>query len=261
MTYYKYRWLIALALSGVLIALGFMYVIQPGLQRIAQLRSLKQSLTSRLTEMKSVTAASRDAAILPISQPDEIAMLARLTQEQGLLIQSMDYVRPHQLHATETDLIRLNLQGDLSALADFLFSLGQQAYMPIQNFTLKLVEQQHLRLMIEVYLLKNKWPLSPVQKQPMPASNLFCLSTQIMSADSSADTFAQASSATLDRIKMLGYLQQGSRRAALVLLPNNLVISVEQGSLLGREQGLVTLVSADHLIVTLPDKKQQEIRM
>lgn len=260
MTYYNYRWLIALTLSGVIVALGFVYFIQPGQKRLAELRVQALRLTSQLAAIKTFNTASSDSLVPPSTQADRVAMLSWFAHQQGLFIQSMDYLAAQQSYAADTELIRLNLQGSWPALASFLFALNRQPSMPIRDFAFTLLDQQALRLSVELYLLKNQWPLPPLQKNIVPKQTLFCPGLQGLASNSSADTFIQTASVTLDRIKMLGYLQQGARRVALVLLPNNEVVSVEQGSLLGREQGLVTLVSTDHLLITLPDKKQQEIR-
>ena len=107
MRHYKYRWLIALALSGIVVALGFIYDIQPRLNRLAELRVLEQRLIKQLAEMKALTDVSKEAATLPRTQSDHVATIARFANEQRLFIQSIDYVAPRQSSASEAELIVL----------------------------------------------------------------------------------------------------------------------------------------------------------
>ena len=76
--------------------------------------------------------------------------------------------------------------------------------MPINDFSFTMLKQQNLRLTIEIYLLKNKWPLVRSQEQLAPNNHMFCLGPQGLSADTSSDSHAQTSSQALDQVKMLG---------------------------------------------------------
>src|SRR5262249_15969597 len=82
--------------------------------------------------------------------------------------------------------------------------------------------------------------------------NPFC-SPQNMSKWNGNDESNNAVSVPLNQIKMIGYLQKGEHRQALVLLPNSVMKTVEPGFLLGSEKGEVVAVNRKQVVVRLAD--------
>jgi Tfp pilus assembly protein PilP len=61
----------------------------------------------------------------------------------------------------------------------------------------------------------------------------------------------------LSQIKMIGFLQQGLRHAALLFLPNNSLIMVEAGAVVGKERGIIMTISNHYLELLFPDKQKK----
>ncbi|TAK78358.1 MAG: hypothetical protein EPO11_01320, partial [Gammaproteobacteria bacterium] len=139
-------------------------------------------------------------------------------------------------------------------LSAFIWQLIHQVpSVALQNFSYQSTETDQFIFTMNIVLLKSPVDVQSVKFVQM--NNPFCR------YETAKNDVVRAQSVVLEQIKMVGYLQQGERNQALLLLPTGAVIAVDPGAIVGKEKGTVTDIQSEKVIITLPHQKQFILEM
>ncbi len=244
MLQHRYRWVYAFAFSGVIFLLSFFYDVQPSWSKLKHLNNAKKSLQRKLAGHPFVHPVVMSK---PPSSTEVLSDLFRLANEKGIQLQSVKVTSP-----TATFM----LQGDFQQLTSFIGQLTQSmGHLLLLDFSYKSIDANHFALMMTVLMTKNNLSNSPPVPFSLLSYNPFCLAGNVENLNAQ-NALIRAHMIPIEQIKMVGYLQQGERHQALLLLPEGLVVAVEQGMEVGKEKGVVMTVQAENVVVRLPDKRQ-----
>jgi hypothetical protein len=180
---------------------------------------------------------------------------------EGLKINSLDIGAEQYDH---TQFLKLNMQGTLVQWLHFIFSLNTNALpLAITHLSCHTLEHNELSFTLDIRLLNTTFAFiekNPVMLEKLNLPNPFCNAktfTRIFNAK--AKTLGLHDSLFL--MKMRGSLQQEAHQAALILLPNQQLISVPLGARLGQERAILKEIRSDHLLLLLPNKKEWHMPM
>lgn len=261
--HYKNRWLYALLLSLVLIGVAFFYDVAPALNTQTRLRKTEIQLAKQLTDLKrdahgasQAIFADKDTLTPSDRDPALLSALVAAVQTSGLHIQSIDRV---SLQSEQEMVFHLTAKGNFTQLGAFVFHVETSAYpMLVMDFTCEAKEANAFLFAADVLLLKNKMQITSTENATVFAGeNPFCdANTQSLSFQNAQEIMR---SIPLQHMKMIGHSQHEQRYTALLLLPENVVVAVEKGFLLGKEGGVVTDIQRDHVRILLPDQSERVV--
>lgn len=245
---YKYRWLYALTLSIVFIALGYVYDIQPDLFKVSQLRKKETHLKIKIT---NIPKENTKVAALK-HKKDFLSDLWVLLYQSGLKIKTVHFSRIESSIFADVENMHLVMEGNFQQFYNFIFALNQLAYTALlTNFSCKTI-QNLLKIEINLLLFKHV-PSKNHPYQFLPnIHNPFCFAGGMMIENN----FDKLRSVSLKQLKMAGYMQQGNHQEALIRLPSGRVVEVKPGFTIGKEGGLVTDICSDRIILMLAEKKR-----
>ncbi len=251
MNHYKYRWFYALAAAAITCLLGVVGVIYPDWQQFMDGREAVRNLSGKL---QALSDNSEQRVPIPVLTPEQqavrpLSVLTVFAHLAGLSVQSVQ-----RAEAGKELLFHFVAQGDFRRVAAFVSLLEKSGSVFISNFASKLTEENKLKL--EADILFNFIPplnilnIAADQEKFSTIDNPFCTTVDVPRRNDSA----LLASTPLSQMKMTGYLGRGGANLAFILLPNDMVMTVEKGMLLGSERGIVNLVEQDRVVVELPDK-------
>lgn len=254
---YKYRWLYAILLFFILIALAYWWVLSPSLQIIKEKRTQIQVIENELRLLEKSRVDIHHAPKRIMQKMDVLALLPILTQSKHVRIRS---VTTKSMKLNETK-IKLVLEGEWLNLSEFIRVLSEQVPNGIiENISLQISGINQLQLAVDWVLLTESITTDSVIKPPLQMHNLFCLTSDSAVPIRSNDSVT-ASLSGLQEMHMVGYYAQGERRQALIALSNGAVEVVHLGDQLGREKGWVTNIQSDKIEVMLPSQQKIILKM
>lgn len=255
--HYKYRWVYAFLISLFLLLSAYGYDFAPIAHQMIAMQQEEQQLKEKLTAHK------QRAMLLPAkvarsaySSLNAMADLMLQIQLSGLIAKSVKVISATS--TTETRL-QLVLLGGFQQILAFIGALNNFADLAmILDFSCKLAEQQQLMLSLDLVLVaKNNLPEIIKQRTNIPRIkqyNPFCGATN--NNDLNVDNeLIMTQSMPITLMKMVGYWQQGHHHQALLLLPNNRMIAVNVGDVIGSERMTVTAIEADAISFASPQAK------
>lgn len=272
--HYRYRWFYAAAISLLLAASGYYEIIKPGLHQLFLLNMTENDLTEkirlskRLGSQTSIKPNSKQGVRQESHQMEFnwlYDLIARM-HVSGLSVETINIVPAQLQRQTNGSMARLVVHGDFLQLMSLLFDTSKGDFSTrLQDFDIKVTEQDKLRVTMNVlpsayHFQYDDTSLLNTHTDGQEMRNSFCLPKKIDSA-ARANDLGELSKVPLELIRMVGYMQQGERNEALVLLPDNNVIAVELRSVIGKEHGVVAAIQHNHILVKLPDGKKWEITL
>lgn len=261
---HQFRWIIVSVFGIFLLAMGYVYDIHPKLTQITLLNQQEKNLQQHFAAKKSQPSFAQSNKAIK-HEPDNnkltnISELIALIHASGLSIQNIKQSSSLQMAAAEKYLIHLVLRGEYQQLSALVDKLEQQSHaLSLQNFIFNGSEKDNLLVAMDIMSfgrMRNTQSNSKIGNQQNP----FCTRNHI-NKWFEQDEVNAALSAPLERIKMVGYLQQGTHRQALVLLPNAVMRTVEPGFLLGSERGVVVAVLRNGTQVKLADGRVMTLQL
>jgi len=251
---YQHRWLSLCVLAIVLFVIGYAYGVHPVYLELEQLQQTKVDLLQQLAKMKiksnaMMTTHSRNHFRAWNALPD--SLLA-----SGLIIPSMTRLPLKQ----DNIVVRLSLLGSYQQWLFWLQVMARQVdAISVQHLSCQSAENNQVKIVIDIMFAEDKWKQYPIF-------------TKIRADNKYYYPFCQSSTAwnkmpdemlhsPLAQIKMKGYLQFNTQRAAIVLLPTREMSMIKEGDVLGLEKGVVHAIYRDHVQVRLKEKKEMNVWM
>jgi Tfp pilus assembly protein PilO len=254
--HYKNRWIYAFAISFVMAGLGFFYGIKNDLHDLIAMQQTERTLKSKFLVSSNSTDLHRlDRSIVRDNrgrftlETDFLSNVWYSADQSGLTIKSSTYSTAESNLKAEDLAMHVVAEGNFQQLTTFLFALNQKTYTVLITDLLCKAKQQSLTIVMDIILVKMILPDSKDDKPPSQILNPFCL-PEGMQVKSNADSLKIT---PLIQIKMVGHLQQGKRQYALLLLPDNNLISVQPGLVIGKEQAVITQIQSNRILFLLPN--------
>lgn len=251
---YQKKLMIIIVFILVFFVMGYVYDIHPLVTHVAELNKAEINANKKLLAMaeqkKNIQPEIFNNQHVDKSELSDVSQLIAFIHSSGLIIQTSSF-----LSSSQNKVMHLVLGGDYQQLLNFLDVLEKQTEpSTLQNFSYKLTEKNDLLVTMDVLLSKQIRHLQEINGRDdfVSRHNPFCVTENINKWMGEADVNA-ALSAPIEHIKMVGFLQRGKRRQALVMLPNSIVRTVEPGFLLGSESGVVVAINSDKTLVKLPN--------
>lgn len=236
MFHYQYRWVYAGMVFIFILVFGFFYDIKPLKNQLNHLTKNKNQLTKQLSMLRISEKNKTKPPSFTIIKPSEsMTQFLELVHGSGITLVAM--------HAGETDSTNFNFKGDYLQLSSFMLNAHQQLpALLIKNFSYEVADQNKLMLSIQVEFAQmiEAQTRQPIQKKL--AHNPFCQTAFIS---------ANLQKYSVKQLKMVGFLQENERQAALILLPDHQMILAQVGTYLGKERGLVRAINNQQVLILL----------
>lgn len=239
----------------MLLVLYLMLLVSPCYQQWKQRQSIQASLSEKISKqdlqhslITTVTSSSNscsDEAVL------FLMLLNKTAMQYDVTISSIK--RSNAQHIQQSHLLTITLQGHPNNLLSFLIALKPNQHpFTLLDFSFVPKEQSKYVLTLAILLMSTSRLEGPIKTtarshQAITVTNLFC-SRQF----STAHDANLLQSNPLSQIKMIGYLAQGHRHQALVLLHDHLVFSVNEQTILGQERFRIQSITEDRIKLLSP---------
>lgn len=192
----------------------------------------------------------------PNQMADLLADITRVGMTNGLQFKS---VRPLLEQASNAHVLPVEIyaQGEYPQLSQFMLQLSAlKQSIGLRDFVLtksKTSSQLTLKLNLDIYreddigndFESNKDPILSAQQNPFQSR-------------SKVDGMESITSFALDTLHMVGYLQQGTKRWALLAAANEHVYRVAIGDEVGRHHGVVSKISSNQIEITEQEMGQSK---
>lgn len=252
--HYQLRWLYLGMISLILLAMSYMYDIQPVLKQLAELNHAEKKLIKKLHIAQSFNAKFKkikNVTPLPVkNELDRTQDLIAYMHANDLMIRTIRFSTLRETSQSERAL-HFVVEGNLQQWYSFITSLEKLDHLiRIRDFSCKVNEKNNLVFTMDILLSRNH--IYPLNKQPQKINALhhtFCPPEGLTYSLNQTGT----ASVPIRQIKMMGYLHNYQHSQALLLLPNRMMLSVAQGERLGKERAVITDIHKDRINVKLPD--------
>ncbi|HEX4044976.1 MAG TPA: pilus assembly protein PilP [Gammaproteobacteria bacterium] len=274
---FRYRYIIAILIIIIVIFITYYYDTKPLQHEIALARQAQQLLRDELT---AYTIAANQAAspqqqasgqIIKPLPAQQLADLSAQIQAAGLTLitvktisytSAYHYLKKIMRSAEDAclksagDIVHVVMHGDFKQLTKLAELFFQQGTFLILDFSYQ--ASQPTQFIFEADLLLGRPIVQPVpaallpemSQLPTKIQDPFCFGEQTFKRPSAVYLLTTI---PLAQIKMLGFLQQGKQQQALLLLPNQQLVAVDQHAVLGKERGIIRSITQTQLVVELPD--------
>lgn len=259
-THYQWRWIYLAIINSLLLAMSCVYDFQPMLAQINELNQREVILIKKLSIEKSLHKKhqrSKNKVLAKKTIWSKIQDINARAHITGLQIRSMNF-----LPSKNAAYVRLHLVAEADFAQWYAFILHLQKldhYISIQDFSCKLNEKNKLVFISYMLLYDNHvYPSYVKYAESKGVHNLFCVLDSVFAETSdSVDLY----SVPIQQIKMVGYLQDQRHHQALILLPNQMMLSVMTGMRIGKERAKIIEIHKDKMIATFPDAKRIELQL
>ncbi len=255
--HYNYRWVFALIISVIILSVGYFYDLSCHQHRLQNLHHVEKALMRR--SIINVVAKPRNMpSVIKSKKPiNYLLAIAALASKHAVRIEKMSIVKS-ALFASNTQKIQLSVQGEYLSVAAFVSDLFHQSYAILPaRFVYKEMVGSRVSFNGELIVTSILMPEDLIAQKP-PQRSLFCsASAELVNEDTNVPLIFDS----LNAIKMIGYMEQGLRKQALIMLSNRTLITVIPGMKLGSEHGEVIEIQPKAIKILLPNNKQFELRM
>lgn len=241
---YQYRWWWLISFNLISMVIIYFANVQPAYNRIENLNKNIAQLTIDISKLKK----SSLVPVKPVasnSKLEEIARLSAIASASNVVVQSV------QIHSQA---LHLQLQGEFKHMVYFIHQLKTQAYpASIVEYSYQSPGRMDLTILLHS---------QPYSRPVNDAFNHAAIHSPFCDASEEELIFSEKNfTAPVSTMRMMGYLQQGNRHFAMLALPNGSVIDVFPQSLIGKERGLVTTITRDHVEVMLSNGQHVVLKM
>lgn len=259
MNVYPYRWWLAVFIGFALGAISYLYVLNPQADALLNLQAQEKQLTRELIALRKVKV-KQISQTPKMSKMDWLTLLPTLAQLNGVVMRSIT-VKPTRGQPTNEIKIKFLVEGVFAQLTRFIVAMHEQTPNGlIENFSYQVTKQQTLLLTIDLLLITDHLAQSHQKvEKPTAFHNPFCLATNTV-ADLHMHA-AAVSGLSMTQMKMAGYMEQGERQMALIMLPTGALAEVYVGDEVGLEKSVVTKIASSQLELTSPSGETKVLRM
>ena|SRR3990167_741078 len=266
--HYSYRWLYAIFISIVVVITFGFNDIMPKWISLKQMNQTELKLTQEWQTMQKTIHHSPASTLIPINRTerankkiDWLSMLVNLANMNHVVIRSLSHATIVSAYTSPIVKLHIIANAPFSAFTAFFAALVQQAYpFLLMDFSLKTESSSHL-LLITIDMLLFPQGASFLQSDHftmLNPSNPFCSSLRLSSSTNAANAMHTL---PLALIHMVGYVKKNNQLQAYLSLPDGSLFAVDMGFHLGKENGVITAIQEDHLILQMPDRSFRKIAM
>lgn len=259
---YRRRWYYAMIIFFSIVGIGCFYDVIPKRIELAALQETINQLTdelSQLTGMSNHSSPAKEEAVgAALISPKQMAALHALTRMAGLSIESVNVLGIRTLEPIILDIIHFTATGTFPQFVAFMLAVEKVApFSVITDFSYQLIRANKFILTVEMLWGRENpvWETSQTDTMnKMTFHNPFCVSEKVLpteNPDELSHVFPIA------QIKMLGFIMQNNHRVGIFLLPNDIMIDLEEGQTLGLEQSVIKKIYPHHVLFEIGDKKIQ----
>lgn len=263
---YRFRWVSASFLGVVLFLAGYIYILRPEFIQLALLKQTEVELNKILKDLQA------QKPIKEIKKSDEsfkekrainlasdISILAERMRFNGLTVHGLDVLEGNERNRLLA-FVHAEVEGGVTSLMSFLDSISSPSPLLIMllDFHFRPGKENIFVLDMNFLLTREQFfqqffdgPGSWAKNM----NNVFCPTHGEMTVIHRSSQ-QEALSTSVNHMKMTGYVCQGNQVEAFLRLPNEHLISVKPGSLLGKERGVVSAISPERLEVHLSDGRK-----
>lgn len=249
---YRYRWYYVAVMIIALCGFSYWYDFEEAWTALGDLKIAEAHLQEKLIHLQQYVQQSPPLTLMHDKQSDLMTAIVNTAQFCGLTVQSMTLMMPK--------LIRIVAEGEYAQLVQFADKLSQQKKpLLIRNFTYQKNQSQKLLMTLELAVYDGMVNLAPLLNHDHALTAIadpFCGSQAITFI-----TPPDLSRYAIGQIKMLGCLQQASRKTAMIALPDHTMADVEVGAEIGVEKAIVVQIKDHEMILRLPNGTETHMRM
>lgn len=251
--HYSNRWWYVAALVISMVLIVYFFLIQPEQMDLENTLQEKTQLTERLISIKQFAEQQNGDSVpaTKASETDLFAMLSVLANQKQVRIKAIRLMAG-TVEVVGAFTIRLNAEGGFEQLSQFALALmAQSPPVFILNFSYRAVTTQNLQLEMELLMTMNSVALFSKKSIKIPhfqSHNPFCMPSNTNFQATNVDA-AMLQTIPLQQISMTGYMEQGSRRMALLTLPTGAVMPVKKGMEIGREKAKIVTMQENGITV------------
>lgn len=265
---YRYRWLCVIAFALIVLAIAYIYDIHPGLAHVATLKQTENSLNEKLLARKLSPYTAQPKKSIKVESDkkrlNHLNELVSLISTSGLMALSIAAPSLKSDKSRAQAYMHMVLRGDYQQLVTFMNNMQRHLDLfAVQNFSYKVTEKNDLLITMDVLSFDEHADNHQVMNNGIAAlaqSNPFCMANH-MNKWSNDNNVNEALLVPIEQIKMVGYLQSGHHKQALVMLPDAVMRTVETGFLLGYEKAEVIAINKKQIIVKLPDERRVSLTL
>jgi hypothetical protein len=273
--YYPFRWVYAGLTVSLLCVIGFYYDLSPRYHRIFLANTMAGQLQSMVGRLQKENQHSIDYGSAHFHQATPQSISQSISKENGenanrngsRTKQLIKLVQLHWLHFVSLEVlstdsagntqIQLIVKGNFAQWLSFLIDL-QHAAAPIliENFFITtgrdgLIIEMAIRLLkVRNIFQKENHILYPGHQAVLYSSyGPLCPAHDFFAAPSQVSVH----NVPLSELKMVGFMQRGAKKQAILASPAQSMWTVEWGSTIGKEQAKVIGLTAQQVEVQLSD--------
>jgi len=249
----KNRWPGILLANLLIFFTAYFYDIKPGYSRITMLKLKQAQLCGVLASRKERLLEKQKHDFNNMAESASQSDMELLSYVTGLAGKSSVRLVSYAFKKTSLNFI---FEGDYSWAANFMEELLRSFNVEdIQHLSYKKNKKLELNLNLAAFPVLS----SSKGKISIKLKNHFCSKGQTFTVpEDQKHTFKFFYS--VNDLKMAGYLHAENYHLALVALPDETVVDVSVGSLLGKERGKVTEINENDITILLPGGAIYRIR-
>lgn len=259
MNYYSYYKEGACLLVFMLATLGWFFLIHPVYEDLLKLQRAERELIKEYSDIESYVSSRRNdmTGSMRIIQPLSLSAMTMSFLHwldwynhttSSLKISASD-------HLPESKIVHSATEGDISSLLMLFSDMGHTKNPGIlTDFVFEPLHEQW-RLTADTFMSKDVIHLQE-HNTVLRSSSMWC--------DVKRETWNHQGETLLpfisiQQLRMIGALQINQQYYALLQLPNNTVVSVEVGMVLGKEQASVELIKQNYLSFVFSSQKHMKL--
>jgi hypothetical protein len=241
--YYYYRWWLAVGVNTLLLLFAFMVDIRPLYQAGYDLKNEEKRIIQAIQRLQK--EKSRPKQILVPKKKNEVERANEITSlalASGLVLQQI---------TVHSSMLHTQIQGDFARVVDFLRRFNGEVGLLAGDFS------YHAGGKVEMdFLMSSVSSQASIIKAP---AEFVYISPFCDEADTLSVSLRQKDKAgrfSIRLMRMMGYIEQGDRKLALVQLPDGSLIEVFPKVIIGKEQAVVSEINENQFAVLLPNKNR-----
>jgi hypothetical protein len=246
---YRYRWIYVILLVFLIFCSAYYFDIKNIIQEQEHLTFkaayLQRERKIRLESEKILQSTATQSA----HDNNDINEISRLIDESELQLDGITNLTG-QSDSSSGAVYKVTLRGDYNQLLKYLTLIGgRESEYKIKDFSFAIDESNLiLTSLLILYESRNGDEFVPSTSGFYLATNPFCGADQISGADKKA-----SQQFSVNEMRLIGTATVAGKLAAVILLPNGVVFSIQRNDLLGSEGGKVIAINEGSVTLSMPD--------
>jgi hypothetical protein len=236
---YRYRWIYVILLVFLIFCSAYYFDIKNIIQEQEHLAfkaaDLQRERKNRLKSEKSLQSTVTQSA----HDNNDINEISRLIDESELQLDGITNLIG-QSDSSSGAAYKVSLRGDYNQLLKYLTLIGgRENEYKIKDFSFAIDERNLIvTSLLLLYESRNGDEFVPSPSGFSLATNPFCGADQIEGADKKV-----SQQFSVNEMRLIGTATVAGKLAAVILLPNGVIFSIQRNDLLGSEGGKVVAIN------------------